>query len=168
MSTPPGPPFPRLLRDPRLVAGAAVLAVGVALLVVARGWVGVLVPIAVLALAATGTLAVSLLREPQVEEWSFSLVGPRERVGMDARVGRLQHLLAANDAEPGPAQQLKDLVAGLADDRLAAGHGVHRARQPEEASTLLGPELTAYLDATPARTLTVTQASAIIRRLEEL
>jgi hypothetical protein len=161
-------PALRVPRDPRLLAGAAVLAMGIALLVVARGWIGLLVPLAVLALVATGTLAVALLRDPQVEEWSFSLVGARERGGIDARVGLLQHLLAAKDTESGQAQQLKDLIGDLADDRLAAGHGIHRASHPEEASALLGPELTAYLDATPPTTLTVTQASAIIRRLEEL
>ena len=158
----------RVPRDPRLLAGAAVLATGVALLVVARGWIGLLVPLAILALDATGTLAVALLREPQVEEWSFSLVGARDRGAIDARVGLLQHLLDAKDTESGRPQQLKDLIGGLTDDRLAAGHGIHRASHPEEANALLGPELTAYLDATPPTTLTVTQASAIIRRLEEL
>jgi hypothetical protein len=161
-------PTRHIPRDPRILAAAGVLLAAVAILVVARGWIGLLVPLAVLALGATGAISVLLLREPQVEEWSFSLAGARERGGNDARVGLLQHLLATKDAETGRAQQLKDVIAALADDRLAASHGVHRASHADQASALLGPELTAYLETSPARTLTVTQASAIIRRLEEL
>lgn len=62
-------------RDPRILAAAGILLAAVAILVVARGWIGLLVPLAVLALAATGAISVLLLREPQVEEWSFSLAG---------------------------------------------------------------------------------------------
>jgi hypothetical protein len=158
----------KIPKDPRILAAGGVVLAAVAVLVVARGWVGLLVPLAVLALGATGAIAVLLLREPQVEEWSFSLVGARERGGTDARVGLLQHLLAATDAESGRAQQLMDVIAGLADDRLVAMHGVHRTSHADQASVLLGPELTAYLEASPARPLTLTQANAIIRRLEDL
>jgi hypothetical protein len=90
---------------------------------------------------------------------------PARPPGQDARTARNLSLLENHVTARTADGALRDRLAALADLVLRQRHGV--GREDPAAAALLGPDLTAVLDAPPRR-LSRPEIERCVRRIEEL
>ena len=127
--------------------------------------------LAALAIAASTLLWLVLdladIAEPVV--WSAMRDAGGSQRGADQRVRFLHRRLVE-----GPALDriglLHRTLTTLIDDRLLTEHGTDRRSSPDSAATLLGPELTAFVDDMPSaqRMADPVYLSLILARIEAL
>jgi hypothetical protein len=97
--------------------------------------------------------------------WTVEAAHPARPPGQDARTARNLSLLENHVTARAPDGALRDRLAALADLVLRQRHGV--GREDPAAAALLGPDLTAVLDAPPRR-LSRPEIERCVRRIEEL
>jgi hypothetical protein len=154
----------------RMLLAAAGVAILVGLLTVSVGWftnIGlVLATLGVV--GALGVLGQRLLQAHQHLHWETSTSRADARRGADSRVTTLRHDIELAVSGNADAQErVHTLLTGLADDRLRDRRALERGGDPD-AATILGPDLTAYLDRRPSGRLTTDQLHRHVQKLEEL
>lgn len=113
---------------------------------------------------ATWGLVLDSLADPG-PSWTVEAAHPARPPGQDARTARNLSLLESHVTARTPDGALRDRLAALADLVLRQRHGV--GREDPAAAALLGPDLTAVLDAPPRR-LSRPEIERCVQRIEEL
>ena len=117
-------------------------------------------------IAALGVLAQSLWQARQSTDWDNTFSGSVPPRGTDSRIGRLAvDVREAVAGAPASATRIHDTVSSLAIERLRDRRGL---AADDDASSVLGPDLTAYLAAPPTTRITAAQLAAFTTTLEEL
>ena len=118
-------------------------------------------------LISVGALAIWLLRDHKVSEWTTSAGRvPRVR-GSDRRVTALARSInAAVTGDEAAQSRVQSTLRSLADARLAP-QGLALDDRTAEAEATLGKELTAYLIASKPRQVTTDELASFITTLEE-
>jgi len=97
---------------------------------------------------------------------------PRRRVmprhGLDPRFLRLASLMKDETDRRLVSIRVHQSLVRIVDDRLQAHHGIDRSSQPEQATALLGPELSTYVDQPPDREAHPRRLHDLIDRIEAL
>lgn len=163
-----------------LVALAVCVAVGaLAVSVPVLGNVGMLLA-ALGMLAALAVLAQWLWQSRQSTDWDNTFTESAPPRGADSRISRLAvDIREAGSGDSASATRLHAVLSGLSVERLRDRRGLALASDPTAAgpaaddptadvSAALGPQLTAYLAASPTTRVTAAQLAAFITTLEEL
>ena len=117
-------------------------------------------------IAALGVLAQSLWQARQSTDWDNTFSGSAPPRGADSRIGRLAvDVREAVAGAPEATTRIYDTVSSLAIERLRDRRGL---TADDDASSVLGPDLTAYLAAHPTTRITAAQLAAFTTTLEEL
>ncbi len=102
-------------------------------------------------------------------QWHLPDTDPVRPAGEDPRMALLHRVVGAHLDAHEVDGTLHDHLMAVADRRLVSRHGVSRLEDPDRAAVLLGPELTAFAEAThPYPRLTTDQIAVLIERIEEL
>jgi hypothetical protein len=154
--------------------GGPVVVAGVVWAVVSFGQgrevnVGYLAGVAVLS-AATLWLVSDLLPAVPYVSWRVTGTYVPRQPGPDMRLVRMSERLASNVHRDTVAVDVHHILTAVVDERLRTRHGVDRSADPASAASLLGPDLTAYLDADPhgSRFRSNRQLAKLLNRIEEL
>lgn len=155
----------------RLVIPVAVLAIyaGIVLATGRELNAGVLVAGAVVACVLLW-LALDVGSVVPYTSWQVSAPYTPRQPGRDMRLDRLTDRLTSGVDREAVAYEVHRALAEVVEERLRRNHGIDRADDRAAADQVLGPELTAYLDAPPRlrRTGQAQDLSALLDRIEDL
>ena len=127
--------------------------------------------LALLVAAVAGAVLLFLDASAGVDppRWRLPDTDPVRPAGEDPRLALLHRVIGAHLDSHEVDGTLHEHLLAVADRRLAGRHGVSRREDPQRAAVLLGPELTAFAEAThPFPRLTTDQIAVLIERIEEL
>ncbi|MBA3488322.1 MAG: hypothetical protein H0T78_02065 [Longispora sp.] len=120
-----------------------------------------------------GVRLVVALRAPAGPTMSSLALDLPEEVVADQSFVEARHWIDRLDWMRGDLDQFRwtvlPAIKALADERLRLRHGITRFSHPERAAHLLGPNLTAFLDARQLRQVpTPVEMSELVKELEAL
>ncbi len=127
--------------------------------------------VALLVAAVAGAVLLFLDSSAGIDppQWHLPDTDPVRPAGEDPRMALLHRVVGAHLDAHEVDGALHDHLLAVADRRLVSRHGVSRLEDPDRAAVLLGPELTAFAEAThPYPRLTTDQIAVLIERIEEL
>lgn len=91
-------------------------------------------------------------------------------VGADQRVKTLRTGILFGRNMHGYADQLHEILIDLIDDQLVHAHGIDRAIQPDEAASVIGSQLTSFVNEpeAPASLSNTKQLTRIVTLIEQI
>ncbi len=105
--------------------------------------------------------------QTQSIQWPKPREEPVRERGEDPRLDQLRRVVAQHLDSREVGEALQRHLAEITDHRLVVRHGITREADPETASRLLGPELSAVLDQrAPYPRLTTDQMDLLLQRIE--
>ncbi|MGZ8742393.1 MAG: hypothetical protein ACXWXO_05680 [Nocardioides sp.] len=150
-------------------------AFGVWLVVAVGAWVfgnrpdPALLALVVFTGAAPLWLYLDVSADAEVSRWPAMAEEPIRPPGEDARLERLQRIVAQHQTAHDVGDALHRTLTALADQRLVAHHGVSRLADPDRAAQILGPELTSVVTQRPPfPRLSTDRIDVLLHRIEAL